>query len=259
MANPTPGPRGFRDQLSEMRRQLDDRIDRISTFDGSQYVRAVEKLQELINDLPGMVDDVLATAVNTGTVTASGSVTAGGNVNATGNVSAGGSVTAGGNITASGRVNAIGSLQSVGAFNTDVSTYPGSRQPMWQNTNGMIGYAPSTREKKTHIRTVPFTAENVRACMPRVFAYKTQVDIRDNPENEFYDPEYVVPDEAGLFAEDLIANGLEAFVIYEGDGTTPAGIDYAGFGAVANLVAVRDLYTLLEGIGDRVTTLEERY
>jgi hypothetical protein len=82
-----------------------------------------------------------------------------------------------------------------------------------------------------------------------MFAYITQLEIRDNPDNEFYDPEYEVPDEAGLFAEDLIRNGLESFVIYDSDGVTPAGVDYAGFGAVANLVAVRDLH-------ERLTRLE---
>jgi len=228
LANPTPGPSDFRDQLAELRRQLNERIDRISTFDATQMNRAVETLTQLVNDLPGQIDAALAIEVNTG------------NVNATGNVVAGGNVTAA-NATTTGQVNAIGSLRSVGAFNTDVSVYPGARQPMWQNNNGMIGYAPSTREKKTDVRPVPFTAANVRACIPRVFAYLTQIDIRDNPCNEFYDPNYEVPDEAGLFAEDLIENGLEAFVIYENDGTTPAGIDYAGFGAVANLVVVREL------------------
>ena len=116
-------------------------------------------------------------------------------------------LSASGNVTASGHVNGIGGLRSVGAFNTDITVYPGARQPMWQNNNGIIGYAPSTQVKKTNIRDVPFTAEDVRACTPSMFSYIAQMQIRDDPNNEFYDPEYEVPAEAGLFAEELIAHG----------------------------------------------------
>tara|TARA_R110001606_G_scaffold352564_1_gene502958 strand:- start:72 stop:794 length:723 start_codon:yes stop_codon:yes gene_type:complete len=214
-------------------------------------VRRISELERPSGtNIASLVDQVQAALVNLNAtvIAATNSYLSSGTVNMA-NLSASGSVTAGVNMIASGYVNGVGGLRSVGAFNTDITVYPGARQPVWQNNNGIIGYAPSTQTKKTNIRAVPFTAENVRACTPSMFAYRAQLDIRNNPENEFYDPTYEVPSEAGLFAEDLIANGLEAFVIYEPDGVTPAGVDYAGFGAVANLVAVRDL-------DERITKLE---
>tara|TARA_R110002051_G_scaffold1853_1_gene10137 strand:- start:3993 stop:4658 length:666 start_codon:yes stop_codon:yes gene_type:complete len=191
-------------------------------------------------NIASLVDQVQAALVNLNAtvIAATNSYLSSGTVNMA-------NLSASGNVTASGHVNGIGGLRSVGAFNTDITVYPGARQPMWQNNNGIIGYAPSTQVKKTNIRDVPFTAEDVRACTPSMFSYIAQMQIRDDPNNEFYDPEYEVPAEAGLFAEELIAHGLEAFVIYENDGVTPAGVDYAGFGAVANLVAIRDLHERL--------------
>ena len=232
---PTPPGDSLEPIIAKIR-DLQRQLTELARPSGTSIGSLVDQVQAKLADLETTV------------IAATDSYLSSGTVNMT-NISASGSITASGSVTASSQVNAVGSLRSVGAFNTDITVYPGARQTVWQNNNGIFGYAPSTEVKKTNIRSVPFTAENVRACTPSMFAYITQLEIRDNPDNEFYDPEYEVPDEAGLFAEDLIRNGLESFVIYDSDGVTPAGVDYAGFGAVANLVAVRDLH-------ERLTRLE---
>ena len=232
---PTPPGDSLEPIIAKIR-DLQRQLTELARPSGTSIGSLVDQVQAKLADLETTV------------IAATDSYLSSGTVNMT-NISASGSITASGSVTASSQVNAVGSLRSVGAFNTYITVYPGARQTVWQNNNGIFGYAPSTEVKKTNIRSVPFTAENVRACTPSMFAYITQLEIRDNPDNEFYDPEYEVPDEAGLFAEDLIRNGLESFVIYDSDGVTPAGVDYAGFGAVANLVAVRDLH-------ERLTRLE---
>ena len=134
-------------------------------------------------------------------------------------------------------------LTSVGAAALDLSTIAGTRQPVWQHiATGRYGYAPSTLEAKTDIEPgLPFTAEDVYETIPVVWKYLGQVDIRDNPENPEYDPDYVVPMEIGLVAQWLVERNMSLFVVFHEDGVTPKTIDYSLFGAVANLVAVKDL------------------
>lgn len=135
--------------------------------------------------------------------------------------------------TGSGRFD--GGLNSTGASATDLSLVAGGRQPSWQMYSGanigLYGYAPSTIQAKMNLQPSPYSAEAFIACAPMIYEYIGQVDIRDNPENPEYDPNYVVPIEAGLMAEHLMENGLDVFVIFR-DGV-PATIDYAGFAAVA--------------------------
>jgi hypothetical protein len=131
-------------------------------------------------------------------------------------------------------------LSSVGAYNTDVSLLSGARQAVWQHNSGVYGYAPSSRELKTNLGPVPFTAADVLAVMPQVFQYKAQVAIRDDPTNPNHDPNYSVPWEIGLMAEDLIAHNMSCFVFWNEDGT-PRGINYDLFGAVAPLVVLASI------------------
>lgn len=224
-------------QLGELVRALDDARRRLAELErptGTQLAEAVkalqvaqEQLEALILDLQQQVDDLLAVAVNTG------------DVNATGNIDAGGTVTAGGDITTPGTVTGTTGLTSEGVYNLDVTTLPGGRAAVWVHVSGQLGQTVSTIVKKTDLDDVPFTASDVLKVAPHIYHYRAQIDIRDNPDNPFHDPEYVVPWEVGLMAEHLIDNNLGLFVVYEPDGT-PAGINYDLFGAVASLVIGRD-------------------
>jgi hypothetical protein len=148
---------------------------------------------------------------------------------------------------------ASGALKSVGAAGTDLSTVPGSRRSAWQiydgSSIGLYGYAPSSIEAKTNIEPVPYSADSFLQCVAYLYAYKGQIAIRDDPENEYYDPDYEVPEEAGYMAQHLTANGLGQFVTMLGN--EPTGIDYAAFGAVGMTVIGREH-------ADRIASLEER-
>jgi len=141
------------------------------------------------------------------------------------------------------------SLSSVGAYNTDVSLLAGARQTVWQHNSGIYGFAPSSITTKTNLKPVPFTAADVRAVSPFMFQYKAQLAIREDPENEQYNPDYKVPWEIGLMAEHLIAHNMSCFVFWDEDGVTPRGINYDLFGAIAPLVVLADQEARLVAAG----------
>ncbi|GLU88963.1 hypothetical protein [Agromyces sp. NBRC 114283] len=153
------------------------------------------------------------------------------------------------NVTASGGGSFAASLSSVGAYNTDVSAMAGARQSVWQHNSGVYGYAPSTIESKANLGPVPFTAADVLAVQPWMYQYRAQMAIRDDAENPYYDPDYVVPWEIGLMAEHLIAHNMECFVVLQDDGVTPKTIDYMLFGAIAPLVVLADMESRLRSAG----------
>jgi hypothetical protein len=208
-------------------------------------LRRIAALEASNNQMIGLVGSAkaLATAVQTGlgNLATSGTTWAG-------PVASPSTVTAS-TVTASSSVSApqgtfSSGLSSVGAYNTNVSLLAGARQTVWQHYSGVYGYAPSSRELKTNLEPVPFTAADVLAVTPQMFQYKAQVAIREDPEHPNYDPAYVVPWEVGLMAEDLIAHNMACFVFWNEDGT-PRGINYDLFGAVAPLVVFAELAKLL--------------
>jgi hypothetical protein len=131
-------------------------------------------------------------------------------------------------------------VTSIGAYGTDITLLPGLRSDLWVHAGGTFGQTVSTIAKKMNLGQVPFAAADVLACVPFVFEYIGQVEIRDNPDNPYFDPAYVVPLEIGMMAEHLVERGLDLFVYFEEDGRTPRGINYALFGAVCALVVGRD-------------------
>lgn len=202
-------------ELAELRSQLRairDRLDELEAPTGTQTAEALKTLTDLVNGLLEQTD--LAVTNN---------------------------ITAGGNATVQGTVTGVAGINSVGAYNLDVTTLPGIRRGAWWHQSGAAGYAPSTRTRKQKIQPADFTPEQFMAIVPKVFEYRAQADIRDNPDNPHYDPSYTVPLEVGLIAEDLIDAGLGAFV-FEDDEGQPAGIDYATFGAICALVLGQAAY-----------------
>lgn len=218
-----PSPPG--DEIAQLIAEIGSLKHRVAELErptGTQTANAVGQLRLLVNSLQEEIDNLLAVAVNTGAV------------NATGNINAGG------NVTATGTLTAAAGISSIGAYSTDVTLLPGSRVDTWQHSSGVFGQTVSTIVKKINLGEVSFSAADVLACAPFVFEYVGQVDIRDNPDNPYFDPSYEVPLEIGFMAEHLIAAGLSIFVYYEQDGITPRGINYPLFGAVANMVVVRN-------------------
>lgn len=201
-------------ELGELRsglREIQDRLAELEAPTGSQTAEALSQIRALVNNLAAEVAALAASGV-----------------------------TWAGPVTTSGEGDFAAGLRSTGAAALDLSTISGSRQPAWQHiASGRYGYAPSTLAEKRNVRPVPFTAAEVLAVAPRVFWYRGQLDIRDNPDNPAYNPEHQVPDEIGLIAEELIAAGLEIFVVVDDDGT-PRGVHYELFGAVAALVVGAD-------------------
>lgn len=202
-------------EVGELRSQLREIRDRLSELEaptGSQTADTLATLKMLVDDLVDTVNSLAASGVTWA-----------------------GPVSTSGDVTASGTVTGTAGINSIGAYNLDVTTLPGLRRGAWWHQSGAAGYAPSTRTRKQHIRDAGFTAAQFMSIAPKVFEYRAQADIRDNPQNPLYDPQYVVPLEVGLIAEDLVDAGLGAFVFNDEFGQ-PAGIDYATFGAICALV-----------------------
>lgn len=190
-------------------RDVDRQLGELQMATGTQTAQALAKIRQLIEGIIAQTE-----------------------VNVSGSVTAGGSVSAGGSGTFPAGIN------SLGVFNLDVSTLPGTRRTEWVHQSGALGYAPSTVLKKANVDGYGGTAQQFLACMPIVWEYIAQLDIRDNPENPYYDSSYEVPTETGHLAELLIANGLSEFVFTDPDGT-PAGINYAEFAAVGFVIVGR--------------------
>lgn len=150
MANPSPRPSDFAGQLRDLRQQLNQRIDNISTFDATQMNRAIETLTKLVNDLPGQIDAALAVEVNTG------------NVNATGNITAAGPI-----FSPHGRA-------------TPVTTgYVGA----WLNADGRIGATASSIQFKQDIQPADTTAEVEALLSIGLVRYRYIADVEEHGEN----------------------------------------------------------------------------
>lgn len=188
-------------------------------------------------------------------VVAGRDVTAGRHVTAVSNVTAGGTVS-GAAVTASGVVTATGGITSTGVAGFNVTTLPGGRSAVWlHDASGVFGQTTSSIIYKMDLGELPFTADDFIRTSPFVYHYRAQVDIRDNPENAYYDPKYEVPWEVGYMAEHLVENNLGLFVLYDLDGV-PKNILYDLFGAVASVVIGRAHAAEIADLQKRIGALE---
>lgn len=224
------------DTLGKILKRQSARISEGERPTGTQVFAALAKIKQLINDIGIYVDAYLASGFTTGSMTASGSITVGGNANVTGTVTG----TAG--------------ITSVGAYNLNVVGLPGSgRVAAWIHSSGAFGQTVSSERYKTGIEPVPYTAEQFLAVAPVVFEYIAQRAIRDDPENPYYNPDYVVPLEVGVIAERLIDAGLDLYVAWEDEARTiPQGVHYAEFAAHAALVIGRAQQEQLDALTARL-------
>jgi hypothetical protein len=133
-------------------------------------------------------------------------------------------VAASGTITATGNITSSTALVCTGGP-VDVQGYVRARQTPSQSispwttavfgTDGMFGYAASTKRLKQDITKADITPEQGLSLVATAFRYKQ--DVKDNGDN--------ASPQVGLIAEDLDEAGLGVFVIYDDKGK-PAGIHY---------------------------------
>jgi len=231
---PTP-PGDSLDTLVTALKALSRRLSELEKPSGTNIGSLVAQVQAALVDLEGAVD----TYLSSGTVSMA-------------------SINASGSITASGTVSGVAALKSSGAAGTNLASVPGNRQSVWQIYDGanigLYGYATSSITTKMNLREVPYTAEAFLRCAAYLYEYKAQVAMREDPESEYYDPDYEVPEEVGYMAEHLIENGLGQFVpMLDGQ---PIGIDYAAFGAVGMNVIGREHADRIASLEARISRLE---
>jgi hypothetical protein len=234
----TPPGDGIQPIVDEFKK-LERRIRELERPSGTSIGSLVAQVQAKLVDLSAAVIAATNTYLSSGTVNMT-------------------NISASGNVTSSGTVSAATALKSSGAAATNLGSIPGNRQYVWQIYDGanvgLYGYAPSSITTKTNLEQVPYSAESFLRCAAYLYEYKDQVAVRDDPDSEYYNPIYDVPQEVGYMAEHLIENGLQTFVTMR-DGE-PIGIDYAAFGAVGMNVIGRAHDRELAQIRARLLALE---
>lgn len=141
-----------------------------------------------------------------------------------------------------------------------------TRVAVWARTaDGFIGTASSSRSLKTNIQPAQLDPARVLQVQPVHYEWRSEAAKRDDPTSPAYvGPEYHVPTEVGMIAEDVHAAGLWEFVVYERnpDGTLrlddngegiPQGIHYTNWGVALQAVVreqqrqIDELRTRLDG------------
>jgi len=200
------------DQLIQQLESLRDQVRELQRPDGSQLNDAVKKLEQLVNDLPGQVFAVLATAVNTGDVTATGFGHFGGEVTAGGNASVTGSLGVTGN-------SSFGPVKS--AYSRAHTVLSGYANAYWDG-NGDAGVNVSSVDSKQDIAPADLS-EAVEALRTLALVQWRNIAAVD----EFGDE---APTEYGSIAQYVAAKGLDAFTfnVQDPDGDTGVvqGINY---------------------------------
>lgn len=121
-----------------------------------------------------------------------------------------------------------------------------TRRSAWVQSNGLLGWASSSRHKKQNIRPAELTLEQLRAIPVVLYRYRRAVAAERAGSIDH------APTEIGTIAEDLHDLGLWQFVSYEGHGedAKPAGVHY-------ELLALAAL-SLGQQLADRIDRIEER-
>ena len=231
---PRPSQGSIPSELGWLIDTLDDYERRIRTLEapsGEALGNTVAKLAALVADIQAQLDAYLAGRYTNAQIDSKDSaVQAQISPTATSIVNAAfaGSPTVGGNLTVNGE------MRVPNAYNTDITW---TRRTAWLGNDGRLGYASSSRRKKTAIR--PADEEALAALLdvePKAFRYRAEVARRTSKRiNEGAD--YVPAVELGLIAEELDEAGLGFFVYYGEDGQ-PEGIEY-GMLTVALLAIAR--------------------
>lgn len=242
------------DRIADEFRQIHEKLKQLSAPSGSQINRNVQKLTELTENLQQQLDDYIANdaytkaqvdaRIATGVASPPGDVAAAGTVSganlSTGGTVSGGALSTGG--TVSGGALSIGGDGTVGgafrAPNAVGYNITSTRRTAWlQDSDGRLGYAPSTLRAKTDVRPADIDPAAVLAVEPVAFRYREQVELQGDD----------APVEVGFIAEQLDELGLGQWVYYSADGE-PEGIEYS--------MLVVAQHALLRSMGERLDALE---
>lgn len=196
-------------------REIETRLERLATPSGSSLARTVQVLGETVATLDGLVnniqeqlDEYIANDAYT-KAQVDALVAAPPAVAVTGDLSAGGAFRA----------------PDAVAFNIT-----STRRTAWlQDSDGRLGYAPSSERFKQDVKPAGIEPHRVLAVEPVAFRYREQVELHGDE----------APFELGFIAEHLDALGLREFVYYDAEGR-PEGIEYSAF-VVAQQAALRHL------------------
>lgn len=161
------------------------RLDRLEQPDGNQLARALDKVLQLITDLPGLVTAFLAGGFSTGAISAT-------------------------------HVTLSGYLFTPAGYAFDIT---GTRRGAWLENNGRLGWASSSITKKMLIDTLePPDAVKALEILPHYYQRLAELEKRDDPTSENYvGPDYHVATEWGGIAEEFHDAGLWQVVVYEWD------------------------------------------
>lgn len=128
----------------------------------------------------------------------------------------------------SGQFNA--GVTSVGVYNLQLTS---SYKVVYVDSNGRLGFAPSTRRIKTELGLVDFTDEQISALVLVHYRYTAEIELerlhRAGATPYAWIPGYHAGTFLGMYAEDLHAQGLWEFVMYRPDETgMKAALDAEG-------------------------------
>ena len=221
------------------------------TFDASQVVSGVFNIARIPTIPVGNVSGTWTSSVSTG-----GSVSAN-SVNTSGNITSGSDVVSSNNVYA----------PTAGVIAGNI---PGGRTTAWvENATGRIGNTLSSERFKMNIRESDIDPLKVLNVMPKYYQYISEVRKRDDPTYQFYvGPDYHVALEVGMIAEDLHAQGLWEFVIYNHDedgklsidpmgNPIPNSIHYINW-AIALQVVARYQQNRIDNLESRLLALESK-
>jgi hypothetical protein len=197
MGNGYSAPQGDgMDILTQQVRSILARLRELETMRGSQIYESVKELRALVENLEAEI----------AAVSSSGA-------------------TWFGPVATTGTVTANTMLNSVGAYNNDITA---TRRGAWWRSNGDAGYASSSIHKKhilDGIEAPDILALLEATAVSTYYQYLAELDKRDNPDNEEYDPDYHVATEWGGIAQWFHELGLWQVVVYE-DHSDPVGLHY---------------------------------
>ena len=236
---PRPSQGSIPSELGWLVDTLDDYERRIRTLEapsGEALGNTVAKLAALVADIQAQLDAYLAGRYTNSQIDAKDAAV---QANIIPTVQGASALTLG------------GELRVPNAYGFDI-TY--TRRTAWLGNDGRLGYASSSRRKKTAIR--PANEEALAALLdvePKAFRYRDEVARRTSKRiNEGAD--YVPAIELGLIAEELDEVGLGFFVYHDEDGQ-PEGIEY-GMLTVALLAIARRQRDALADVATRLERLE---
>lgn len=200
-------------ELGELIDELDaiqDRLHKLEVPSGEALNQTVAKLQALVTDIQAELDAYMAGRYTNGQIDAKDAAVAA-QINP--------AIAA----TLAGNVTVAGVFYNPPAYSFDI-TY--TRRGAWVGNDGRLGYASSSREKKTAIRDADEeTLARLLDVVPRTFYYRPEIARRTRLRiNQGAD--YRPKREVGLIAEELDEAGLGDFVIYDERGK-PEGIEYS--------------------------------